>query len=146
MVRAQDVQAKALAYRRGTHPGNTTNDYQYGGQLKLYVGADRERRLDDEDCYYAIKYPDQEPADYDAWYAVLFADGMDWQTRRVIAKDTADAYWSQCDFRFGGNEADCHWLAAHGCAIAPWTSAHYKGQRKLPPKAHKAASNALEAQ
>ena len=100
----------------------------------------RVRRFDVKGNEMAIVYPDQVAADYDAWYAVLFADGMDRQTRKVIAKDTADAYWSQCDFRFSGSEADCHWLANHGCAIGPWTSAHYKGQRKLPPKAHKAAS------
>ena len=55
--------------------------------------------------------------------------------------DTVAASWSHVGSKpFHGNESDCRWLAAHKCAIAPWTSAHYKGQRKLPPKAHKAAS------
>ena len=134
------VRKAATAYRRGSHASNTTTDSQYGGMLKQWDLEDpaRVRKFEEEDNKFAIVYPDQRAADYDAWYAVLFADGMNWQTRKVIAKDTADAYWSQCDFRFSGSEADCHWLANHGCAIGPWTSAHYKGQRKLPPKGYAA--------
>ena len=83
-VNAAKVQNAATAYRRGTHKSNGTNDTQYGGLLKLYEGADRERRFDDEDCYYAIRYPDKEPASYAEWYALLFADGMNKATRKII--------------------------------------------------------------
>ena len=69
MVRAHQVQKAATAYRRGNHSSNTTNDKQYGGLLKLYVGADRVRKLDDEGAEKAIQYDDQEPASYEQWEA-----------------------------------------------------------------------------
>ena len=54
MVNSTNVRHAATAYRRGTHPTNTTNDKRWGGKLKQYEGADRERRLDDKDNKFAI--------------------------------------------------------------------------------------------
>ena len=90
MVIALQVQRAALAYRHDG-PKNCTTDTKYGGQLKLYEGANRERRADDEDCYYAILHPDQQPASYAQWEALMFAPGMNNATRKTIMSDVAGA-------------------------------------------------------
>ena len=134
MVTALQVQREALAYRRAFPSSQSTNDKQYGGQLFQYEGLDRVRKVDDEDCYYAIRYPDKEPASYADWEALMFAPGMDKETRKTIMSDVAGASWSHVGRPFAGTRPDCEWLAKRKCAIAPWTSAHYEGQRKLPRK------------
>ncbi len=141
MVNSTNVRHAATAYRRGTHPTNTTNDKRWGGKLKQYEGADRERRLDDKDNKFAIVHPDQEPADYEQWVDYLYKDGMNDATRKIIVSDVAGASWSHVGRPFSGNRADCRFLAEHKCAIAPWNSKHYEGQRKLPPKGHKKAAS-----
>ena len=113
----------------------------YKDKLKLYMGADRVRKVDDEDCYYAIRYPDKEPASRDEWYALLYARGMDEATRKTIVMDVVGASWSHVGGRpFSGGPLDCQWLADRECCIGPWTSAHYQGQRRLPPLLHRKAS------
>ena len=140
--RTQLLRRAALSYRMDSESHKSTNDQRWGGKLYLYKGADRERRLDDKDNKFAIVHPDQKPASYAQWHALLYKDGMDKATRQKIVMDTVAANWSHVGSKgFYGNETDCRWLAEHECSISPWDSAHYEGQRKLPPKAHKVASS-----
>lgn len=139
----REARLAATSYRRGTKSHNYTNgttETQWGNKLTQYNEADRVRIYGEVGAEEAIQYADQQPASLEEWTAHMFAAGLDKATRAIIARDVAAASWSKSLPKLNGAAIDCKWLADHKCAISPWDSAHYKGQRKLPPKQHRAAS------